>query len=153
MDAIDRRILRALQTDCRQSIADLADQAGLSPSACHRRIGLLEERGYIAGYVADLNGAALGYRIEFFVEVSLNAQSEDALNAFESAVGRVPEILECYLMAGQSDYTIRIAASDTADYERIHRERIARLPHVARIQSSLVLRTVKRWTGYPVAAG
>jgi DNA-binding Lrp family transcriptional regulator len=150
LDEIDRRILTGLQRDSRQPIADLAAAAGLSPSACHRRIKLLEERGVIASYGATLDRAALGYSIELFVELSLLSQTEDALTRFEQAVLRVPEILECHLMSGEADYLLRIVAHDAQDYERIHRTRIARLPGVARIVSSLALRTVKSWSGYPV---
>lgn len=150
LDPIDRRILAALQADSRLSVADLAEAAGLSPSACHRRVRLLEDRGVIDGYTARLNGRMLGYHMEFFVEVTLDRQSEDALARFEAAVRRVPEILECHLMTGQFDYLLRVGAADTADYEKIHRDRIARLPGTARIQSSLALRAVKPWTGYPV---
>jgi DNA-binding Lrp family transcriptional regulator len=84
------------------------------------------------------------------VEVSLSAQTEEAFEKFEKAIQRVPEILECHLMSGQFDYLLRVVAIDAADYERIHRSRISRLPGVQRIQSSLALRTVKPWAGYPV---
>ncbi len=149
-DRIDRIILSELQRDCRLPVAELAVRAGLSPSACHRRMKLLEQHGAIAGYGANLNGQALGFSIEFFVEVSLTSQTEEAFERFELAVARVPEILECHLMSGQFDYLLRIAAADAADYERIHRQRISRLPGIQRIQSSLALRTVKAWSGYPV---
>ncbi len=148
MDDVDRRLLTELQRDCRQSMAELSAKARLSPSACHRRIGLLEEAGAIAGYAAVLNPAKLGLGIEFNVEVSLNSQTEEALSAFEAAVNRVPEVLQCHLMTGQADYMLHVATRDIADYERLHRERIGRLPHVARIESSLRLRTVKPWQGY-----
>ncbi len=150
LDAMDRRILMALQRDCRQPIAEIATKAGLSPSACHRRMKLMEAAGVIEGYVARLSREALGLTIEFFVEISLQTQSEEALERFEKAAGLVPEILECHLMGGQFDYLLRVAAVDAQDYERIHRTRIARLPGLARIQSSLALRTVKGWRGYPV---
>jgi Lrp/AsnC family leucine-responsive transcriptional regulator len=150
LDATDRRILRELQADSSVSVADLASRVNLSASACHRRIKLMEERGLIAGYGARLSRKKLGLSIEFFVEISLVAQSEQTLEAFEQAVRRVPEILECHLVGGQYDYLLRIAAEDAADYERIHRQAITRLPGVARIQSSLALRTVKPWTGLPV---
>ncbi len=150
MDRIDGKILHALQRDCRHSIAELAEEVGLSPSACHRRVKLLEERGVIAGYAARLNRGELGYTMEFFVEISLASQAEEALRAFEDAVLKVPEILECHLMSGNADYLVRIAATGPDAYERIHRERLGRLPGVARIQSSLVLRSIQPWAGYPV---
>ncbi len=150
MDQVDRRILVALQEDCRQPIADLAEKVALSPSACHRRIKLLEESGVLEGYVARVNGKKIGYLIEFFVEVSLSSQSQAIMTEFEAAISRVPEILECHLMTGQSDYILKVAAKSTADYERIHRDCIAQLPGVTKIHSSLVLRTVRPWSGYAV---
>ena len=150
IDKIDKIILTELQRNAQRPIADLAAKAGLSASSCHRRVKLLEEAGTITGYTATLDREALGLANEFFVEVSLAAQTEEAFERFEKAVQRVPEILECHLMSGQFDYLLRVAATDAADYERIHRSRISRLPGVQRIQSSLALRTVKGWAGYPI---
>jgi Lrp/AsnC family transcriptional regulator, leucine-responsive regulatory protein len=149
-DKIDRKILGELQRDSRIAVADLAAKVGLSASSCHRRVKLLEEAGVISGYGARLDRVQLGLAIEFFVEVSLTAQTEDAFEKFERAATRVPEILECHLMSGQFDYLLRIAAADAADYERIHRSKLSRLPGIQRIQSSLALRSVKEWSGYPV---
>ena len=151
-DPINCRILSALQQDCRLPIAELSTRVGLSPSACHRRVKQLEELGIINSYVARLDRRALGYTLEFFVEVVLKSQSDKALNAFESAVIASPEILECHLMAGGTDYLLRIVATDATDFERIHRERLAKLPNVARLESHLAIRTVRSWTGYPIAA-
>lgn len=150
IDKTDKIILSELQKNAQQGVAALAQKAGLSPSACHRRVKLLEEAGVILGYTASLDREALGLANEFFVEVSLSAQTEEAFEKFEKAVQRVPEILECHLMSGQFDYLLRVTASDATDYERIHRSRISRLPGVQRIQSSLALRTVKGWAGYPI---
>ena len=149
-DKMDKIILAELQKNAQRPVADLAQKAGLSPSSCHRRVKLLEEAGVILGYTANLDRASLGLANEFFVEVSLSAQTEEAFEKFEKAVQRVPEILECHLMSGQFDYLLRVAATDATDYERIHRSRISRLPGVQRIQSSLALRTVKGWAGYPI---
>lgn len=149
-DKIDKIILIELQKNAQQSINDLALKAGLSASSCHRRVKLLEEAGIVTRYTATLDRSALGFANEFFVEVSLTAQTEEAFEKFEKAVQRVPEILECHLMSGQFDYLLRVVAIDAADYERIHRSRISRLPGIQRIQSSLALRTVKAWVGYPV---
>ncbi len=148
-DAIDKKILLSLQKDCRRSIADLAQDVGLSTSAAHRRIGILEKNGFIQGYHARLDGPKLGYQIEFFVEVSLESQSEKVLEEFEAAVLARPQILECYLMTGQADYLLKVAAENTREYERVYRRTIAALPHVSKIQSSLVMKAVKRWEGYP----
>ncbi len=151
IDKAGKIILRELQRDARLPLADLAQKAGLSASSCHRRVKQLEEEGVITAYAATLSRAALGLANEFFVEVSLAAQTEEAFEKFERAVQRIPEILECHLMSGQFDYMLRVVAQDVADYERIHRNMLARLPGLQRIQSGLALRTVKAWGGYPVA--
>jgi Lrp/AsnC family transcriptional regulator, leucine-responsive regulatory protein len=150
LDKSDKIILRMLQGASQQPLTDLAAKAGLSPSTCHRRIKAMEEQGLITGYTATLDRKQLGFANEFFVEVSLAAQSEETLEKFEKAVQRVPEIMECHLMSGQFDYLIRVVAKDAEDYERIHRTRLARLPGVQRIQSSLALRTVKAGSGLPI---
>jgi Lrp/AsnC family transcriptional regulator, leucine-responsive regulatory protein len=150
IDKTDKILLRALQANAQMGVAELGEKAGLSPSTCHRRIKLLEERGLITGYAASLDRKQLGLANEFFVEVSLTAQTEQAFEKFEAAVQRVAEILECHLMSGQFDYLLRVVARDAEDYERIHRGKLSRLPGIQRIQSSLALRTVKAWSGYPV---
>jgi DNA-binding Lrp family transcriptional regulator len=149
-DPINRRILAALQADSRSTIAELGAQVGLSASACHRRVKMLEEAGVIAGYGARLDPRRLGYGMEFFIQVALKSQADKALDGFEKAVRTAPEILECHLMAGGTDYHLRIVARDAADFERIHREVLARLPNVARLESHLAIRTVRPWRGYPV---
>lgn len=149
LDEIDHKILHLLQENCRQSISVVADQVGLSTSACHRRIGLLESRGIIDRYAARLNGEKLGYNMTFYVEVTLEGQSEAILSAFEKDAITRPEVLECHLMTGAADYLIKVAAPNTKDYERLYKRTISSLPHVSRIQSSLVMKTVKQWRGYP----
>ena len=149
IDTIDYKILSELQKNCRQSVAEIGDQVGLSPSATHRRIGILEKDGVIERYAAQLSGKKLGYAMTFFVEVSLESQSESVLAAFEKAALARSEVLECYLTTGSADYLIKVAAQDTESYEKIYKRIIAALPHVNRVQSSLVMKTVKPWTGYP----
>jgi DNA-binding Lrp family transcriptional regulator len=149
-DATNRRILLALQRDSRLAIAELAEAVGLSPSACHRRVKLMEEAGIIASYAARLDRRALGLNMEVFVEVSLNSQSRKAFDDFEKAVVTRDEILECHLMAGGTDYLLRVVAVDLADYERIHRQYLSDLPHISRLKSNLAIRTVREWSGYPV---
>lgn len=149
MDAIDGRLLRALQKDSRRPLHVLAEEIGLSPSACHRRQRLLEESGAIEGYGARLNPRALGYAFDIFVEIALAAQSRGALEAFETAVGRMKEILECHLVSGEGDYRLRLAARDMADYDRLHRDRLARLPGVASMKTSFSIREIKPWRGCP----
>ncbi len=150
MDKIDAKILTALQQDCRMPISALADKVGLSTSACHRRIKLLESGGQISGYVAQLDPKALGYTIEIFMEITLTSQSEEAFEKFEAAVLKTSEISECHFMAGQADYLLRIVAKNVADYEKIHRTALSRLPGVAHMQSTFTLRTVRAWQGYPI---
>jgi DNA-binding Lrp family transcriptional regulator len=150
IDAVDRKLLRILQQDSRKSVQVLGDAVGLSASACHRRLKTLEEQGLIEGYRAVLSARRLGYPMQFFIEVSLTSQSEATLEAFEAAVRDIPEVLECHLMAGQSDYILGVVCQDHEDFERVHRRLSARLPGVARIHSNMCIRTVKERTGLPI---
>lgn len=151
MDDADARILRALQKDCSRSVAEVAEDVGLSQSACHRRIKALEEAGIIAGYTARLSGPALGLTLNVFVEISLTSQSEESLEAFEAAVRRAEDVLECHLTTGEADYILRIAARDMADYDRIHRRCLSRLPGVSSMKTIFSLRAIKPWRGLPVS--
>ncbi len=150
LDETDRKILIRLQADGRVSNADLADQVHLSQSACLRRVRRLEAEGVLAGYVALVDSAAVGRPVNVFVEITLSGQSEDILDAFEGAVRDCEEVMFCHLMSGDTDYLLHVVAADTADYERIHRTRLARFPGVARIQTSFALRTVCNTTAYPL---
>ncbi|ODT64770.1 MAG: AsnC family transcriptional regulator [Pelagibacterium sp. SCN 63-23] len=150
IDGTDRKLLRELQRDSRRSVQVLGEAVGLSASACHRRIRALEEAGYIAGYSADLDAGRLGYEMQFFIEVGLTSQSEAALDAFEAAVQDIAEVLECHLMAGHSDYLLRVICRDHEDFEHLHRRLSARLPGVARIHSNMSIRTVKARLGLPI---
>ncbi|MBO6519780.1 MAG: Lrp/AsnC family transcriptional regulator [Rhodospirillales bacterium] len=147
LDSIDHSIVSVLQEDGRISNVQLAEKVGLSPSACLRRVQILEDRGIITGYAAMIDAAALGRSTHIIVAITLDRQSEDYLSAFEIAVADCPDVMECYLMAGDADYVLRLQARDAADYERIHKEYLSRLPGVARIQSSFALRQVVRRTG------
>ena len=150
LDATDKRILTALQRKGRISNADLSEVVNLSPSACHRRVQRLEEEGYIRDYVALLNPRKMGVPTTVFVEITLQGQADEVLDAFEKAVGRVPDVLECHLMAGSADSLLKVVASDTEDSARIHRPYLARLPGVGQMQSSFALRTVFKTTALPV---
>ncbi|HYW76489.1 MAG TPA: Lrp/AsnC family transcriptional regulator [Gammaproteobacteria bacterium] len=143
LDRIDRRILALLQRDGRMTNAELASHANLSPSACHRRVQLLRERGIIKGFAVLVDGKAIGRSTNVLVEVTLKSQSEETLDSFEKAVRSVPHVMECYLMAGDADYFLRIVAANAQDYERIHRQYLSRLPGVARIRTSFALRTIR----------
>ncbi len=150
LDETDRRILRVLQKRGRISNADLADEINLSASACHRRVQRLEAEDMVKDYVALLNTRKLGLATTVFVEIKLNAQADEVLEAFEKAVARVPDVLECHLMAGSADYILKVVAEDTDDFARIHRQHLSRLPGVAQMQSSFALRTVFKTTALPV---
>ncbi|MCS6762387.1 MAG: Lrp/AsnC family transcriptional regulator [Candidatus Devosia symbiotica] len=147
LDAVDRKLLLALQVDSRRSVQILGDLVGLSASACYRRLKLLEDHGLVEWYRAVLNAERLGYTMQLFIEVGLISQSKAALDAFEAAVQDIPEVLECYLMAGQSDYILRVVCREHEDFEKLHRRLSARLPGVARIHSNMSIRTVKAQTG------
>lgn len=146
-DKIDYRIIAALQEDGRLANVQLADKVGLSPSACLRRVQMLEASGVIAGYAALIDATHLGRSSHIIVAITLERQSEEFLSAFEEAVAECPDVMECYLMAGDADYVLRLVAKDAADYERIHKEHLSRLPGVARIQSSFALRQIVRRNG------
>lgn len=151
LDAIDTAILEALQADGRLSNLDLAQRVHLSPSACLRRVKQLEESGVIAGYVALLNPKSVGHHGTSFTIVNLETLGGDALERFEQAVRAQPRILDCYYIAGANDYLIRFTYRDAEDLERFHTEVLMGLPGVARSNSMLVLRNVKRTTALPVA--
>jgi Lrp/AsnC family leucine-responsive transcriptional regulator len=150
LDATDRRILTVLQKEGRVTNAELSERINLSPSACHRRVQRLEEEGVIAGYVALLDSRKMGRPTTVFVEITLQGQADDLLEQFEREVARVPDILECHLMAGSADYLLKVLAQDTEDFARIHRQYLARLPGVAQMQSSFALRTVFKTTAIAV---
>lgn len=150
LDIIDRRILAVLQKSGRISNADLSEVANLSPSACHRRVQRLEKDGYIREYVALLDPRKMGRPTTVFVEITLSGQADEVLDAFEKAVAKVPDVLECHLMAGTADYLLKVVAGDTEDFARIHRKHLATLPGVAQMQSSFALRNVRQTTALPV---
>jgi len=142
MDRIDHAILLQLQDNARISNVELANAVGLSPSACLRRVGLLEKSGVIDGYHAQLNATKLGHEVLVLMQITLIGQSAEMLAEFEAAVARTPQVLACFLIAGDSDYILRVAARDVADFGRLHAEYLSALPHVLRMESSFVMREV-----------
>lgn len=150
LDATDKSLLRLLQEKGRATNAELADKVHLSESACFRRVRALEGEGVITGYGATVDPRAVGLGLTVYVSITLSSQAQDLLAAFEQAVAAAPEIMECHLMTGQADYMIRLVASDVEDLERLHATLLTRLPGVARINSSIALRTVVRRTALPV---
>ncbi len=150
LDNIDRKLLTQLQREGRATNVELAAFANLSESACLRRVKSLEQRGIISRYAAVLDQRAVGLPLSIFVTVTLDSQAEPALTAFETAMSGVREVAECYLMTGGSDYLLRIVAHDVDDLERIHSRELSRIPGVARISSSIAMRTVVKRAELPL---
>jgi len=150
MDKTDKAILRELQREGRLPNVELAQRVHLSESATLRRVRALEDAGVISRYVALVNAPKVGFPTNVFVSITLHRQDQDDLLAFEQAVRRVPEVMECYLMTGEADYLVRVACRDAADFERLHSQHLTRLPGVARVQSSFALRVVRRTTELPI---
>ena len=149
MDAIDRQILWVLQQDGRISNQDLADRVGLSPSPCLRRVRRLEDDGILTGYVAMVDQERYGLPINVFVSISLSSQTDAALKAFEAAVTRLDEVMECYLMTGTRDYLLRVVCDGLKSYERFTREQLTNLPGIRSIESSFALSQVKMRSTLP----
>jgi len=150
LDAQDRALLRALQRDGRATNAELASIANMSESACLRRVKALEQAGVIERYAAIVSPAAVGLPLTVFVTISLDSQAREVLAEFERAVAQVADVLECHLMTGTSDYILRLAVSDVEALERLHAQTLTRLPHVARVVSSLALRPVVQRPSLPL---
>lgn len=150
IDRFDRALLNALQKDGRISNVDLAGLVNLSESACLRRVRRLEKKGLIEKYTALLNQRQTGLAGNVFVHIALHREEQSELAAFEAAVQNLPEVMECYLMTGEFDYLLRVVVSDMDDYERVHKEWLTRLPGVARVNSSVAIRTVRKTTELPL---
>ncbi|MBO9465543.1 Leucine-responsive regulatory protein [Pelagimonas phthalicica] len=148
MDRLDIRILSILQRDGQISMAKLSDQVGLSLSACHRRVKLLESQGQISHYAARLNRKKVGLEIQVFIEAKLVSQRREEIEAFEAAIHEMPEVLECHMISGEFDYLIRVAARNTEDYETLYRERLTLIPSVVQMKTLLSLSAVKEFRGF-----
>jgi Lrp/AsnC family leucine-responsive transcriptional regulator len=151
MDALDRRIIAALQRDGRMSVTDLADEIGLSPTPCARRIARLEAEGIIRGYGARIDQNAVGLPVSVFIWVELETQSKEAVDAFERAVRGFERVMECHLMTGSRDILMRVVAADLADFDRFLEERLMRVPGIRALRSSFALRTMVARAALPVA--
>lgn len=150
LDRYDRLIIDTLQTDGRISNVQLAAAVNLSESACLRRVRVLEDSGLIERYSALLSQREAGLPGNVFVQIGLHREEDSELAAFEEAVKSVPEVMECYLMTGEFDYLLRVVVTDMADFERLHRSALTRLPGVARVNSSVAIRTVEKKTRLPL---
>ena len=150
LDRIDHAILHEIQLDGRLSNTALAERVNLSESACLRRLRRLESTGLVRGYVGLVDQSMAGFPDNVFVQITLHSQQQDDLAEFEAQVREIPEVMECYLMSGESDYLLRVIVADARDYERVHSQQLTRLPGVARVHSSFALRTVAKKTEIPV---
>jgi Lrp/AsnC family leucine-responsive transcriptional regulator len=150
LDEIDRRILMQLQRNARISNTALADQVGLSPAPCLRRVRTLEQNGVISRHVTLLNPSMIKLPVIVWTQVRLDLQVARRFDNFEQHITRMPEVLECYLMAGEADYLVRTVVPDVSAYERFLRTRLSRIESVVSTNSSFVLRVVKYSTELPL---
>ena len=139
LDAIDRRILQVLQADSSLTNADLSERVLLSPTPCLRRVKRLEAEGYIQGYQAKVDRTKVGLSVMVFAQITLNQQVESALEVFEEAIQKRPEILSCYLMTGDYDYLLQVVVRDLDHYAELVRNHLTQIPAVRNIKSSFVL--------------
>lgn len=149
LDAVDRKIIRALQANGRMTNLDLAAAVNLSPSPCLRRLRLLEQSGAITGYSVDVDAQAYGLPVTVMVRITLDKHTQDVVGHFEDQMKRIPEVLECMVMTGLSDYLLRVVVSDLEGYERFVRERLHPIGGIGSIDTSFVYGVVKRTHVYP----
>ena len=150
LDRIDRRILRDLQADGRMTNVDLAKRAGISAPPCLRRVRALEESGYIRGYHADINPEALGFGVTIFAQVGLASQAEADLKAFEELVRSWPEVRECHMLAGETDFLLKVVATDWDAYQKFLTTQLTTAPKVSQVKSALAIRMSKYEPGVPI---
>ncbi|MFG6159206.1 Lrp/AsnC family transcriptional regulator [Halomonas sp. 1390] len=150
LDAIDRRILAALQRDARLSNVQLAEEVNLSPSPCLRRVRQLEAAGLIRGYHAELDRGGVGLGLTVFVGVKVERHHEAEANAFREAVVALPEVVSAHLVSGESDFLLQVVVADLAAYERFLTGTLLRLPGVSDIRSNFAIQTVKEHGPLPL---
>ncbi|GMB82845.1 Lrp/AsnC family transcriptional regulator [Shinella zoogloeoides] len=150
LDEIDRRILRELQQDGRLQNVELARRVGLSPSPCLRRVKLLEEAGIIDRYVAVVDQAKVGLRLSMFARISLTAQDAETIDHFIAAMKRLPEVVECYIMLGESDALLRVVVSDLEDYRRFQSTHLTRRNGIQTVKTDVPSETVKQSFALPL---
>lgn len=150
LDRIDRRILRDLQDSGRMTNVELARRAQISAPPCLRRVRALEEGGVIKGYHAELNAAALGFNVTVFAHVGLSSQAEHDLKAFEELVNSWPQVRECHMLAGETDFLLKIVSEDWDSYQKFLTTRLTTAPNVSHVKSALAIRSAKHLPGVPV---
>lgn len=150
LDEMDKRILRALQRDGRLQNTDLAQAVGLSPSPCLRRVRLLEEAGVIERYVAVLNPAMVGIGMTLFTRVWLTAQDAETIEHFMAAMKQLPQVMECYIMLGESDAMLRVVVADLDDYRRFQTTHLTRANGIQNVKTDLPSQIVKQTYALPL---
>lgn len=150
LNEIDRKILDNLQRDGRMTNQNLSDEIGLSPSPCLRRVRSLEENGVISGYVAIVNPDAVGLQVSAFIRIRLDQQDDSHLASFETAITGFPEVMECYLMTGESDYQLRVMVGSLEEFEDFLRHKLTRIKGVSQVTTSFALRPIVYRTALPV---
>ncbi|NQU62165.1 MAG: Lrp/AsnC family transcriptional regulator [Rhodospirillales bacterium] len=150
LDRIDRSILKDLQTNGRITNVELSKRAGISAPPCLRRVRALEDAGYILGYHADLEPKSLGFHVTVFAQVGLSSHAEPDLEAFEATVQGWPEVRECYMLAGETDFLLKIAAADWDTYQEFLTTKLTGAANVSHVRSSLSIRAAKAEPGVPI---
>lgn len=150
IDITDRKILSLLQTNARMSNAELAERVNLSPTPCLRRLRKLEESGLIRNYTAVLDQKQLGYAVSAYVFVNLEKNTKENGKSFEAAIGLLPEVLECSVVAGRHDYVLKVVARSLEDYDRFMKESLAEVTPIADLESMIILNQSPIRGGLPV---
>ncbi|MEO0392829.1 MAG: Lrp/AsnC family transcriptional regulator [Pseudomonadota bacterium] len=150
LDRIDRRILSDLQADGRMTNVELAKRAGISAPPCLRRVRALEESGLIRGYHAHIAAEGLGYGVTVFAQVGLNSQSDSDLKKFEETIGGWPRVRECHMLAGETDFLLKVVAKDWEDYQQFLTNELTAADNVSHVKSSLAIRASKHEPGVPI---
>lgn len=150
LDEFERKILRELQRDGNQTIAELAGKVGLSASPCWRRVDRLEREGVIRGRVALIERRKVGLNAHIFAQVRLNAHGRANLDEFSAAIQAFPEVLDAYVLMGQTDFMLRIVARDIDAYERFFFEKLSKLPGIQEITSTVALSEIKSTSELPI---
>lgn len=153
MDQIDRKIVRALQQDGRMTVLDLAEKVGLSPTPCARRLDRLRRDKVITGYSAQVDPEKLGFGVTIFVSVELEKQDRNAIDAFERAILRCDEVMECYLMTGSRDILLRVVASDLTAFDAFLENRLMQIPGIRNLRSNFALRAMVKRDELPMTTG
>lgn len=152
MDQTDRKIIRELQQNARQTNQELAERINLSPSPCLRRVRNLEKDGVITGYTAIVDQEKYGLALNVFVQIKLERQTEELIKTFETRVNEIDEIMECYLMTGTSDYLLHIVSDSLKSYERFMREKLTNIPGVGTVETSIAFSQIKKKYDFPTLA-